>query len=62
MANSAPTSNVVCPMMTGGKLSSAIFSYRTSARLSKQRLKEEIIRKARHLFWRAHMGIAEIGD
>ena len=33
----------------------AIFSYRTTERLSKQRINEDIVRKARHLFRRGYM-------
>ena len=33
----------------------AVFSYQTTERLSKQQLKQDIIRKARHLFRRSWM-------
>jgi hypothetical protein len=39
----------------GQAIATAIFSYRTSERLSKQQLREDIVRKARHLFRRAYM-------
>jgi len=39
----------------GQAIATTIFSYRTTARLSKQQLKEDIIRKGRHLFRRAYM-------
>jgi hypothetical protein len=38
----------------GQAIVTAIFSYQTSERLSKQRLKEDIIRKGRHLCRRAY--------
>jgi len=37
----------------GDAIATAIFSYRTSERLSKKQLHEEIVRKARHLLIRA---------
>ena len=37
----------------GDLIATAIFSFRTKARLSKQEIKQDIIRKARHLFKRA---------
>ena len=36
----------------GDLIATAIFSFRTKARLSKQEIKQDIIRKARHLFRR----------
>jgi len=37
----------------GDLIATAIFSFRTKAKLSKQEIKQDIIRKARHLFKRA---------
>ena len=37
----------------GDAIATAIFSYRTSERLSKKQVQEEIVRKARHLLKRA---------
>ena len=37
----------------GDAIATAIFSYRTSERLSKKQVHEEIVRKARHLLKRA---------
>jgi len=37
----------------GYAIATAIFSYRTSERLSKKQVQEEIVRKARHLLKRA---------
>jgi hypothetical protein len=37
----------------GEAIATAIFSYRTSERLSKKQVQEEIVRKARHLLRRA---------
>jgi hypothetical protein len=37
----------------GDAIATAIFSYRTSTRLSKQQVQDEIVRKARHLLKRA---------
>jgi hypothetical protein len=37
----------------GEAIATAIFSYRTTDRLSKQKVKEEVVRKARHLLKRA---------
>jgi len=37
----------------GEAITTAIFSYRTAERLSKSRVKEEIVRKARHLLKKA---------
>jgi hypothetical protein len=37
----------------GDAIAMAIFSYRTSERLSKKQVQEEIVRKARHLLRRA---------
>jgi hypothetical protein len=37
----------------GDAIATAIFSYRTSERLSKKQVQEEIVRKARHLLRRA---------
>jgi hypothetical protein len=38
---------------SGEAIATAIFSYRTTERLSKQRVKEELVRKARYLLKRA---------
>jgi hypothetical protein len=40
-------------MMAETPIATAIFSYRTSARLSKKQVHEEIVRKARHLLKKA---------
>ena len=37
----------------GDLIATAIFSFRTKAKLSKQEIKQDIIRKARHLLKRA---------
>ena len=37
----------------GEVLAVAIFSYRTTARLSKQQIEQDIVRKARHILKRA---------
>jgi hypothetical protein len=37
----------------GDLIATAIFSFRTTARFSKQETKQDIVRKARHLFRRA---------
>jgi hypothetical protein len=37
----------------GDAIATAIFSYRTTERLSKKQVQEEIVRKARHLLKRA---------
>ena len=37
----------------GDSIATAIFSYRTTSRLSKQEIKQDIVRKARHLLRRA---------
>jgi hypothetical protein len=37
----------------GEAFATAIFSHRTTERLSKQQVKEEVVRKARHLLKRA---------
>jgi len=37
----------------GEAIATAIFSYRTTERLSKQQVKKEVVRKARHLLKRA---------
>ena len=37
----------------GEAIATAIFSYRTTERLSKQQVKQEVVRKARHLLKRA---------
>ena len=39
--------------MTGEVLAVAIFSYRTTTRLSKQQIEQDIVRKARHVLKRA---------
>ena len=39
----------------GESIVTAIFSYRTTAVFSKQELKRDIVRKARHMFKRAGM-------
>ena len=37
----------------GDSIVTAIFSYRTTSRISKHELKQDIVRKARHMFKRA---------
>ena len=37
----------------GESIATAIFSYRTTSRISKHELKQDIVRKARHMFKRA---------
>jgi hypothetical protein len=41
----------------GEVLAVAVFSFRTTSRLSKQQIEQEIVRKARHLFKRAATSI-----
>jgi hypothetical protein len=41
----------------GEVLAVAVFSFRTTSRLSKQQIEQEIVRKARHLFKRAAASI-----
>lgn len=37
----------------------AVFSYRTTARLPRKQIEQEIVRKARHLFKKAATGLDE---
>ena len=41
----------------GEVLAVAVFSFRTTSRLSKQQIEQDIVRKARHLFKRAAASI-----
>jgi hypothetical protein len=44
----------------GGEiLTVAVFSYRTSSRLPRKQIEQEIVRKARHLFKKASLGLDE---
>jgi hypothetical protein len=44
----------------GGEiLTVAVFSYRTTARLPREQIEQEIVRKARHLFKKASTGLDE---
>jgi hypothetical protein len=37
----------------------AVFSYRTTSRLPRKQIEQEIVRKARHLFKKAALGLEE---
>ncbi len=41
----------------GEVLTVAVFSFRTTARLPRRRIEEDIVRKARHLFKKAALGL-----
>jgi hypothetical protein len=44
----------------GGEiLTVAVFSFRTTARLPRRQIEEDIVRKARHLFRKAALGLDE---
>jgi hypothetical protein len=44
----------------GGEiLTVAVFSYRATTRLPRHRIEEEIVRKARHIFKKAALGLDE---
>ncbi len=44
----------------GGEiLTVAVFSYRTTTRLPRRQIEEEIVRKARHIFKKAALGLDE---
>ena len=45
----------------GGEiLTVAIFSFRTTSRMPRRRIEEEIVRKARHIFRKAAIGLDDI--
>jgi hypothetical protein len=45
----------------GGEiLTVAVFSYRTATRLPRRQIEEEIVRKARHIFKKAALGLDEV--